>query len=514
MSTPTGSWSLAGLTAGGAGLAAGYLSATLLGIRESPVVAAAETVVALTPGSVAESLIQLVGRADKPLLVSGVVIVVGLVVAGIGRLARRSWPAAVLALTALASVGGVCVMTRPGSTLTSLVPVLVGLVVQVAVLSTLTNVLREAETAYGAGADDASATAARSRRGFLVGIGVVVALSAIGTVGARVAGRTRRAVEASRQLLRLQGVSAPSVPASVRLVEVPGSQPWMTPVADFYRIDTAISTPAIEPSEWRLRIHGMVERELEIGYDDLLAREMTEEWITLNCVSNVVGGSLIGNAWFSGVSLAALLDEAGVSAEADALLQTSEDGWTCGTPLSAVTDGRKAMLAVAMDGRPLPIEHGFPVRTVVPGLYGYVSATKWLVDIEVTRFADFSAFWTQRGWGERGPVKIASRIDVPRSGAGVAAGKVDVGGVAWHQHTGIAGVEVAVDGGPWVAADIAPVPGEDCWVPWSTTVDLAVGQHELRVRATGKDGGVQTGVEADVLPDGATGWHSIEVDAG
>ncbi len=514
MSTPSGPWSLAGLTAGAAGLAGGYLTATLLGIRESPVVAAAEAVVQLTPGAVAETLIGLVGRADKPLLVTGVVLVVGLVAAGIGRLARRTWPGAVLALTALAGLGAACVLTRPGSTLTSIVPVLVGLVVQVAVLSTLTNLLREAERAHDAGADDESATVVRTRRGFLVGVGVVVAFSAIGTAGARIAGRTRRAVERSRGLLRLQGITAPTVPASVRAVDVAGSTPWMTPVADFYRIDTAISTPAIEPSQWRLRIHGMVDREIEVGYDDLLARETTEDWITLNCVSNVVGGNLIGNAWFSGVSLAALLEEAGLDPEADALLQTSEDGWTCGTPISAVTDGRKAMLAVAMDGKPLPIEHGFPVRTVVPGLYGYVSATKWLVDIEVTRFADFSAYWTQRGWGEMGPVKIASRIDVPRSGAGVRAGRVDVGGVAWHQHTGIEGVEVAVDGGPWTAAEIAPVPGEDCWVPWSTSVDLDVGRHVLRVRATGKDGQTQTGVEADVLPDGATGWHTIEVDAG
>jgi hypothetical protein len=299
------------------------------------------------------------------------------------------------------------------------------------------------------------------------------------------------------------------VPAKAK-IGVSGISPWQTDNDDFYLIHTAIVVPTIEPREWRLRIHGMVDRELDISYAELLDRERTEAWVTLNCVSNPVGGNLIGNAWWSGVRLADLLAEAGVRGDADAILQTSEDGWTCATPLSALTDDRDAMLAVAMNGRPLPLEHGFPVRSIVPGLYGYVSATKWVVDYEVTRFADVAAFWTQRGWSEEGPVKIASRIDVPRSGADVDPGPLDVGGLAWKQHTGISGVEIALDGGAWESVQLAVVPSDDTWVQWSGTIDATPGDHTLRVRATGRDGDVQTGAIADVVPDGATGWHTVE----
>jgi hypothetical protein len=236
--------------------------------------------------------------------------------------------------------------------------------------------------------------------------------------------------------------------------------------------------------------------------------QLTEAWITINCVSNTVGGDLIGNAWWSGVRLADILELAGPQESADAVLQTSDDGWNCGTPLSALTDDRNAMLAIAMNGSPLPIEHGFPVRTIVPGLYGYVSACKWVVDMEVTRFADFSAYWTDRGWSEKGPVKIASRIDVPRSGADVPSGAVTFGGVAWAQHTGIEGVEFSVDGDAWTAAEIGAVPDDDTWVQWKGVAEVEEGDHTVRVRAIDKDGQVQTGVEQDVLPDGATGWHA------
>ncbi len=259
-------------------------------------------------------------------------------------------------------------------------------------------------------------------------------------------------MEETRRLLRLPAVTQPAVPVGAR-IGVEGVPPWMTPNDDFYLIDTAIVRPAIDPQEWTLRIHGMVDREITLTYSDLVAREVLQRWITLNCVSNDVGGDLIGNAWWSGIKIADLLAEAGVDPAADAVLQTSEDGWTCGTPVEALLDpDRNAMLAVAMNGRPLPLDHGFPVRTIVPGLYGYVSACKWVVDWEVTRFSDITAYWTERGWGERGPVKMASRVDVPSSGEGVEAGTVVVAGAAWSQHTGISAVEVAVDGGSWQPA--------------------------------------------------------------
>ena len=236
--------------------------------------------------------------------------------------------------------------------------------------------------------------------------------------------------------------------------------------------------------------------------------------MTLCCVSNPVGGDLIGNAFFSGVRVAELLAEAGVHPEADAVLQTSKDGWTCGTPIAALTDDRNALLAVAMNGEPLPLEHGFPVRMVVPGLYGFVSATKWVVDLKVTKFDDFTAYWTERGWSPEGPVKTESRVEVPRGGGSTKTGQVRVGGHAWAQHTGIAKVEFRLDGNAWQEAELGRVPGNDTWVQWAGTVDVAAGDHTLAVRATDKSGYTQTAARADVVPDGATGWHTIDFTAG
>jgi DMSO/TMAO reductase YedYZ molybdopterin-dependent catalytic subunit len=327
-----------------------------------------------------------------------------------------------------------------------------------------------------------------------------------------VLGRGRRQVEESRRLLRLPGVSEPQQPAGVS-VDLPGVASWRTPNDDFYLIHTALIAPAIQPKAWSLRIHGMVEREVTMSYDDLMSRRLTQAWVTLNCVSNPVGGPLIGNAWWSGVRLADILAEAGVSDGADAVLQTSDDGWNCGTPLAALTDGRNAMLAIAMNGEPLPIEHGFPVRTLVPGLYGYVSACKWVVDMEVTRFTDISAYWTQRGWAELGPVKMSSRIDVPRRDDEFEAGDKRVGGVAWSQHTGISAVEVSLDGDAWQSTEIGNADTIDSWVQWTTTLPIEKGEHTLRVRATDNNGQVQTGTVADVLPDGSSGWHTVSFTA-
>lgn len=304
----------------------------------------------------------------------------------------------------------------------------------------------------------------------------------------------------------------PPAPAGASFDGIDGLAPLFTPNDRFYRIDTALSAPTVSPNDWSLRIHGMVDRELTLSYQDLVDRELTEAWVTLCCVSNQVGGELIGNAWWSGVPVRELLAEAGVQDGADAVLQTSQDGWTCGTPLEALTDDRNALLAVAMNGKPLPVEHGFPVRTVVPGLYGYVSATKWLVDLRVTRFEDVDAYWTERGWSERGPVKTQSRIDVPRPGARVEAGRLRVGGSAWAQHTGIERVEVQLDGGPWRRALLGTVPNVDTWVQWRADLEVDPGTHTLAVRATDRSGYTQTAVQTDVVPDGATGWHTVEFE--
>ncbi len=487
-----------------AGLATSYATAMALTIRESPVVAVAELIIKITPGPVAERLIRFVGQLDKPLLILGILLFVLAMGALAGTLARSNVVRPLLVWIALAVLGGVSVMAQPGANVVDLLPVLVGFITWVAVLPALTRPLvterhhPELES--------------RERRVFVM-VAVTVGLAAVGLAGAgRVVGRGRRHVVESRRLLRLDGVTRPMAPVDTA-IGLSGVSPWQTPNDDFYLIHTAISVPTIEPKDWTLRIHGLVEEELTITYDDLVARELTEAWITLNCVSNEVGGDLVGNAWWSGIRIADILEEVGLDPSADCVLQTSEDGWTCSTPLSALTDDREAMLAVAMNGKPLPIEHGFPVRSVVPGLYGYVSATKWVVDFEVTRFSDVAAFWTERGWSEEGPVKIASRIDVPRSGSEVSTGSLDIGGVAWAQHTGIASVEVAVDGGDWERAELAQTPNDDTWVQWALTVTLDEGDHELRVRATDGDGLEQTGVLRDVVPDGATGWHTIQVRA-
>ncbi len=445
MSNRSGAWSVAGIVAGFAGLATSYFVSMVTSLRDSPVVAIAELVIRLTPGAVAERAIKFLGTNDKPFLLVAIFVLSVVLFAWAGRLARRTWWAPTIVFGVLAVIGGIAVWAQRGATALDILPVAVGFATWLICLSLLTEPLRRHELALAAptAADPTEpAPGDHTRRTFLLRGGVmVVGTIALGVVG-RAVGRGRRHVEEARRLLRLPGVTAPTLPQGVR-TGLKGVSPWATSADSFYRIDTAIVVPTIEPADWTLRIHGMVDREVVLTYQQLIARRLTEAWVTLNCVSNDVGGNLIGNAWWSGVRIADLLDLAGVQDGADAVLQTSEDGWTCGTPLSALTDDRDAMLAVAMNGQPLPIDHGFPVRTIVPGLYGYVSACKWVVEMKVTRFADIDAYWTKRGWSELGPVKMSSRIDVPADGGEIASVGGRVGGMAWSQHTGIRAVEVA-----------------------------------------------------------------------
>ncbi len=490
---------VAGVLTGLAGLAVSLAATSALRARLSPPYAVAEGFIEATPGRVARVAIDVFGRWDKPLLVGGVL--AGLVVlSGIAGIAarRRLW-AGQLIFAAMAGVATVAVLTRSDAPTTGLVPLLAGALTWFAVLPVLAQV------------PEVVATDGTSRRAFLWRAGAVATGALVVGLGSRLLGRKRRIVEAARAALDLpvsRGVVPPAAEADVE-----GLGPWRVPNGEFYRIDTALVVPAVDVDQWRLRIHGMVENELTLTFEDLLARQLTEAWVTLCCVSNPVGGELVGNAWWSGVRGADLLAEAGPTGDADAVLQTSEDGWTCGTPLGVLTDDRDALLAVAMNGEPLPLEHGYPERMVVPGLYGYVSATKWLVDLEVTRFADFEAYWTTKGWAPEGPVKTQSRIDVPRGNHRVMSGSVTVAGVAWAQHTGIESVEVRLDGGPWTPVDLAWVPSTDTWVQWSGTVEAEPGVHALAVRATDRSGYTQTGVRRDVVPDGATGWDTIEFTA-
>jgi DMSO/TMAO reductase YedYZ molybdopterin-dependent catalytic subunit len=510
---------LAGLLAGISGVAVSQALTNLFNARATPIQEVAEAVIAKTPGSVAEALIHVVGRNDKPFLVTGVTVAILLLSALAGLVAGRSRLIANLIFIAMAVVALVAAMSGSDFSPVSVVPLAVGALTWLLVLAFLVDAVPSPVPAPAWTPSAAPADAAKkapigtdeSRRRFLIkAAGVTVAAVVVG-VGSQFLGRARRAVETSRRLLRLP-VSSGTVPQGAQL-DLPGLTPWRVSDDHFYRIDTALVLPAVDPTSWKLRIHGMVDREITLTYRDLLDRKLTEDWVTICCVSNPVGGELIGNAWWSGVRIADILGEAGVQAGADAVRQKSRDGWTCGTPIEAVTDNRNAMLAIAMNGEPLPIEHGFPVRMIVPGLYGYVSACKWIVDIEVTTYDRFSAYWTERGWSAKGPVKTESRIDVPRDGRTVNAGSVRVGGSAWAQHTGIEKVEFRLDGDAWKTAELGRVPSNDTWVQWSGTVDASSGSHQLAVRATDKSGYTQTPVRLDVVPDGATGWHTIDFKA-
>lgn len=497
----------AGLLTGVAGVITAQSTVWVLQAKNGPVDAVAALVRDYTPGTVAHWLISRVGDLDKPLLRAGTLIILVLLCTWIGIQARKRPLLPDICYFLLALIGLWAVLRLPDSTVESAMGIVVGLITWIVVGRMLTAPLP------GPG-DDAGSVEQPARRAFLTRAGAVAVVTAgIGILGS-LQGRKRGKVERERRLARLpleKGTG--SVPPGSSL-GVAGIASWRTRADDFYLIDTALTPPVIPYQEWNLRVHGMVERELNLTYTDLLSRTLTEDWVTLACVSNEVGGDLIGNAFWSGVLVREVLAQAGVKSGADAVMQTSADGWNCATPLSALTDDRNAMLAVAMNGKPLPVEHGYPVRMVVPGLYGYVSATKWLVDLEVTRFDQVEAYWTERGWSEEGPVLTQSRIDVPRGGEEVEVGRFQVGGVAWAQHTGIMKVEYQLDGGSWRVARLgAAGPDDDTWVQWAGSVELSAGDHTLVVRATDKSGYTQTSVRTDVLPSGATGWHQVDFSA-
>ena len=310
--------------------------------------------------------------------------------------------------------------------------------------------------------------------------------------------------------LPVPAVAAKAIPPGTDL-RIGGLTPFFTSNSSFYRVDTDLVLPQVSPESWTLRIDGMVDRELDITFAELLRMPLTETDITLVCVSNQVGGSYAGNARWLGASLPALLRRAGVRGGADQVLSSASDGMTISTPLTTIMDGRPALLAIGMNGQPLPIEHGFPARMIVPGLYGYTSATKWVTRLTVTTFAAQRAYWTQRGYAAVAPIHTESRIDVPKPLAQVSAGQVTVAGVAWAPATGIAAVEVSVDNGAWHPARLAAADGLDTWRQWVWTWDAAPGLHTLQVRATDEAGVTQPSRRAQVYPSGATGWDSVVV---
>ncbi|MDT5038918.1 MAG: hypothetical protein QOE03_4103, partial [Micromonosporaceae bacterium] len=327
-------------------------------------------------------------------------------------------------------------------------------------------------------------------------------------------GQLLRAAAAGRTARARGGVALPRPTSPAAPLPAGTTADFITPNANFYRVDTALIVPRVDPDTWRLTIHGMVDRPRTLDLAELLRRPMLERHATLNCVSGEVGSPYVGTARWLGASLATLLREAGIRAGADQVVTRSVDGMTIGTPVETILDGRDALLAVGMNAEPLPVEHGFPVRVLTPGLYGYAGACKWVTDIEVTTFDAFDAYWVRRGWAARAPVKTGSRIDRPAPFARPATGPVTVAGVAWAQHRGVAGVEVQVDNGPWQVATLLPTPSADTWAQWSYRWVATPGAHTLRVRATDARGQTQPQARTPPFPDGATGWHSVTVTVG
>ncbi|WP_405161110.1 molybdopterin-dependent oxidoreductase [Nocardia sp. NBC_01499] len=359
------------------------------------------------------------------------------------------------------------------------------------------------------------AAAAPERRRVLQGLLVVGGLAIVTEVGGRLLGTRRRDVSGERATVELPQPTAPEVPIAPGAdLRVPGLTPYLTANEDFYRIDTALIVPQVSKNDWSLRIHGMVDREIQLSWADLANRPVMERLVTLACVSNEVGGDLIGNARWLGYRLDELLAEAGPHPDADMMLSHSIDGFTAGTPLSVLTDGRDAMLAVGMNGEPLPVEHGYPARLVVPGLYGYVSATKWVTELEITRFDRATAYWTRRGWSAMGPIKTGTRIDTPRARGRITKGRTTIAGVAWAQHRGIRTVEVQIDNGNWQPARLADEQSIDTWRQWTYDWDATPGPHTVRARTTDGTGTPQTADRADVVPDGATGYPSLTIQVG
>lgn len=496
---------LIGLLALAAALGVGHFVAGFVGYTASPFIAVANYVIDHSPTGIVKWAERTLGTWDKPVLKIGLGVVLVLLAVLAGQLSRRTPRAGQVLVFLLGAAGVAAVYARSDLGQVSLLAPVAALGAGLVVFTSLHRVALPADVVRDRGFD---------RRKFLrAGIGVAAG-SGIAAVVGQVAGTSKNAEDSRAAVGPLVPArTAPSLPADADFAKL-GSPPFITPNGDFYRIDTALVVPQVRTEDWSLKIHGMVDREVTFSYADIRNRPLVERRVTLTCVSNEVGGPLISNATWLGVDLVDLLDEAGVRAGAEQMYATSVDGWTCGTPANVALDPQRgAMLAIGMNGEPLPIEHGFPARIVIPGLYGYVSATKWVESLEFAKWDDRQAYWLSRGWAEQAPIKTESRIDTPSGFAGVTAGKVRLAGTAWAQHTGIAKVEVRLDQGPWQPATLSAEVSKDTWRMWWIELDVPKGTHQASVRATDQDGYTQTENRADPVPDGATGWHSVTLDA-
>ena len=475
--------------------------------------AVGSTVIDLTPTPVKEWAVAQFGTADKPILIGSVAIGTLVLAGAIGVVARTRRSIGLALLAALAVTAAVAAALRPTSTFVDLLPGLVTALVGVWAAGWFLGLLDRwgasgRDPAAGAGATHTASGDGRSDRRHVLaaaaGLGAVAVAG--GTLGQLLSrGRSPASVvlpAAAEPLAPL----APGLESTVR-----GVSAFRTPNTDFYRIDTALVIPRVSTDGWTLTVDGDVERPYTITYAELLAMPMVERDITLTCVSNEVGGPYVGAARWLGVRTRDLLERAGVRSSADQILSHSTEGMTISTPVQALTDDREALVAIAMNGEPLPNRHGFPARLVTPGLYGFVGATKWLSRMEATTYAAKRAYWTERDWATDAPILTQSRIDTPRGLSRLEAGQVVIGGVAWAQQRGIAGVEVRVDSGPWQEARLGPEAGIDYWRQWYLPWDAVPGRHTLTVRATDATGDVQPEARTEPFPQGATGWHSIVV---
>ncbi|HEY7522258.1 MAG TPA: molybdopterin-dependent oxidoreductase [Candidatus Limnocylindrales bacterium] len=496
---------LAGIVAALAGFGGAELAAGLLPGAPSLLLAVGQTVIDLQPPGAKDVAVALFGTNDKLALEIVVVFVSLAIAAGLGILARSHWALGSGGFAAFAALGFLAAVRAGSPATVTVLPTLAAAGAAIAVLAWLIP-----DTARGGAAPMPD----WDRRAFLLRTGgLAVASVAAGVVG-------RRLLEGQRAAVASVGSSLPPPTEIATLpdgadLSVPGLTPIVVPNDDFYRIDTALITPRIDVAGWQLRIHGMVDRETTLSFAELAALPEFEQYVTIACVSNEVGDRLVGNAKWTGVRLRDILAMAGVQAGATQLVGRSVDGWTAGMPTAWVMDpAREPMIALRMNGEPLPMEHGFPARLIVPGLYGYVSATKWLAELELTTLEAFDAFWVPRGWAKEAPILTQSRIDVPGYGTFVPPGRTAVAGVAWAPDRGISRVEVQVDDGPWQTTTLSVPISDATWVQWRLAWDATPGRHQLAVRATDGDGVVQTADRTPPIPDGARGHHTIVVNVG
>jgi DMSO/TMAO reductase YedYZ molybdopterin-dependent catalytic subunit len=506
-------FALYGVLAALAGTGVGHLIAALTEPATSPVLAVGELVIDHTPTPVKNWAIAHFGTHDKTILVGSVLVGVLVLAAVAGLLARRSFRYGATLLVALVGAALYAALSRPVVHPVDALPGLVTGLVGLAVLRTLTRLEQRRPPAPATPSHDddpdhdPDPDRQTGRRAVLLAAGGVAVLAAASGYAGRVIAHARQAI--GDIALPKPASAAPSFPQGLD-DQVRGITPFRTSEEAFYRVDTRLSLPIVDADSWSLTIDGDVDREQTFGFDDLLAMPLIERDITLTCVSNDIGGPYVSGARWLGVRLTDLLDRAGVGHSADQILSTDVDGMTISTPLALATDGRDAMIAVGMNGGPLPRAHGFPARMVVPGLYGFISACKWISRMTLTTYDEDPAYWTDRGWATDAPIKIASRIDTP-TGLHVKAGRTFIGGIAWAQPVGVAKVEVQVDGGAWQRATLGPSAGHDYWRQWYLPWDAKPGSHQVACRATDREGNVQTPVRAMPFPNGASGIQRLVV---